>query len=238
MVEAISLDLIGRIYGAAIGNEAWETVFDRLSEFLGGRRTAFHRFRPPRRPSEAVLHPLPAPPADRSRPPLLHLPIGSVFIGGEPVPGTPGAGTGFYHEVLRPWGLLSGLYWLGFDQHRSAALLTLWRPPRGAGWSERQLSILRCLAPHLESALVIERRLAAAQRAAGALPPVPPALTRRERDCLLLVARGASNKEAARRLGLSIYTVEGHIKSVIRKLQATSRTGAVATALALGLLDD
>ncbi|MGO1073972.1 response regulator transcription factor [Inquilinus sp. CA228] len=237
MAEAIPFDLIGRIYRASIGNEAWATAFDHLSEILGGRRTTFHRFCAPRGRPETGLRLLPTPAADRSRPPPPQLPIGSVFLGGMPVPGTPGAGIGFYHEVLKPWGLLSGLYWLSFDPHRSAAALTLWRPPHGSGWSEEQLLVLRCLAPHLDCALAIERRLAAAHRAAGALPLAPPALTQRERDCLLLVARGASNKEAARRLGLSIYTVEGHIKSAIRKLQATSRTGAVATALALGLLN-
>jgi DNA-binding CsgD family transcriptional regulator len=239
LAETILADFIGQIYGAAIGNEDWEAVLGRLSEILGGRRTVFRRFHAPHRPPAAEAHPLPvrAATARRRLPP--QLPIGTVFIGGVPVPEATGAGSVFYHDVLKPRGLLTGLYRLGFDRNGSAAVLILCRPKHGQGWSKEQLSGLCYVAPHLDRALDIERRLAATdiQRAAGALPTAPGALTQRERDCLLLVARGASNKEAARRLGLSIYTVEGHVKSVIRKLQATSRTGAVATALALGLLN-
>jgi DNA-binding NarL/FixJ family response regulator len=62
---------------------------------------------------------------------------------------------------------------------------------------------------------------------AGALPP--PAdpeldqLTARERDVLRLIARGYAYKEVARRLNLSVKTVETHVSSVLRKLQLSSR---------------
>ena len=42
-------------------------------------------------------------------------------------------------------------------------------------------------------------------------------LTRRERDVLVHLLEGASNKEIAQRLGLSSRTVEGHRASMIRK---------------------
>ena len=63
---------------------------------------------------------------------------------------------------------------------------------------------------------------------AGALParPVDPELdqlTARERDVLRLIARGYAYKEVARRLNLSIKTVETHVSSVLRKLQLSSR---------------
>jgi DNA-binding NarL/FixJ family response regulator len=48
-------------------------------------------------------------------------------------------------------------------------------------------------------------------------------LTARERDVLRLIARGYAYKEVARRLNLSVKTVETHVSSVLRKLQLSSR---------------
>lgn len=45
-------------------------------------------------------------------------------------------------------------------------------------------------------------------------------LTRRERDVLMLVANGASNKEAGRRLGISPRTIEVHRARIMVKLGA------------------
>jgi DNA-binding NarL/FixJ family response regulator len=64
---------------------------------------------------------------------------------------------------------------------------------------------------------------------AAALPPgaaVDPELdqlTPREREVLRLLARGYTYKEIARRLGVSVKTVETHVSSVLRKLQLSSR---------------
>ena len=62
---------------------------------------------------------------------------------------------------------------------------------------------------------------------AGALPvPVDPELdqlTAREREVLRLIARGYAYKEVARRLSLSVKTVETHVSSVLRKLQLSNR---------------
>ena len=49
------------------------------------------------------------------------------------------------------------------------------------------------------------------------------ALTPRERDVLRLLARGYAYKEIARRLSISVKTVESHASAVLRKLQLTSR---------------
>lgn len=62
------------------------------------------------------------------------------------------------------------------------------------------------------------------------------ALTERERDVLQYVARGHSNREIAKELGLSINTVECHAKNIYRKLSVRSRSGAVYSARARGLL--
>jgi DNA-binding NarL/FixJ family response regulator len=48
-------------------------------------------------------------------------------------------------------------------------------------------------------------------------------LTARERDVLRLIARGYAYKQVARRLDISIKTVETHMGSVLRKLQLSSR---------------
>ena len=48
-------------------------------------------------------------------------------------------------------------------------------------------------------------------------------LTAREREVLRHIARGFTYKEVARRLHLSVKTVETHVSSVLRKLQLSSR---------------
>lgn len=48
-------------------------------------------------------------------------------------------------------------------------------------------------------------------------------LTPREREVLRLIARGYAYKQVARRLEISVKTVESHVSSVLRKLQLSSR---------------
>jgi DNA-binding CsgD family transcriptional regulator len=50
-------------------------------------------------------------------------------------------------------------------------------------------------------------------------------LTARERDVCVLVAGGATNREAAAALYLSPRTVEHHLRMAYRKLGVRSRTG-------------
>ena len=61
-------------------------------------------------------------------------------------------------------------------------------------------------------------------------------LSERESEVLTLVARGAANKEIARSMGLSVRTVEAHLRSIFAKLQVGSRTEAVVFAVKAGLL--
>jgi DNA-binding NarL/FixJ family response regulator len=58
---------------------------------------------------------------------------------------------------------------------------------------------------------------------AGAGDPELDQLTPREREVLRLIARGYAYKEVARRLSLSVKTIETHVSSVLRKLQLSSR---------------
>jgi DNA-binding CsgD family transcriptional regulator len=62
------------------------------------------------------------------------------------------------------------------------------------------------------------------------------ALTARELEVLALLAEGASNKQIARRLGISAHTAKYHVASLLEKLDAVSRTDAVAHAARIGVL--
>ena len=70
---------------------------------------------------------------------------------------------------------------------------------------------------------------------ADAKPGHPP-LTPREIEVLAAMADGASNKAIARRLSLSFHTVKFHVAAILAKLDADSRTEAVARAARLGLI--
>jgi DNA-binding CsgD family transcriptional regulator len=62
------------------------------------------------------------------------------------------------------------------------------------------------------------------------------ALTPRELEVLLLLAEGASNKEIARRLGITVHTAKFHVGSLLDKLDAVGRTDAVAHAARIGII--
>lgn len=62
-------------------------------------------------------------------------------------------------------------------------------------------------------------------------------LTGRERDVLAGIARGASNRAIAADLGIAENTVKNHVRGVLDKLGATSRTEAALRAVREGLVD-
>ena len=62
------------------------------------------------------------------------------------------------------------------------------------------------------------------------------ALTRREADILRHMMLGMSNKAIASKLTLAVGTVKTHVKSVLEKLDASSRTQAVSIAQRRGIL--
>lgn len=67
-------------------------------------------------------------------------------------------------------------------------------------------------------------------------PPPPEPLTPRELEVLRGLAEGLSNKELARRLGISEHTVKFHLNALMGKLGAQSRTEAVVRATRAGLI--
>lgn len=82
--------------------------------------------------------------------------------------------------------------------------------------------------------------LLARQRAAGALrsDPAIDGLSERERDVVLLLARGATNLEIGGELHIALGTVKSHIANIQRHLGARNRVEIASRAWRSGLLDD
>lgn len=74
--------------------------------------------------------------------------------------------------------------------------------------------------------------LLAGPEATGRLPTV----TKREREVLRLLAGGMRNEQVARQLSISPLTVRSHVKNAMQKLEADTRTEAVAKALRQSLI--
>ncbi len=78
--------------------------------------------------------------------------------------------------------------------------------------------------------------LAAAAKGGDVRPVyLGPQLTRRELDVLRLITRGEPNRAIAVDLGISENTVKNHVRSILDKLQARSRSEAVVIGLRQGI---
>jgi DNA-binding CsgD family transcriptional regulator len=80
------------------------------------------------------------------------------------------------------------------------------------------------------------RLLPAAALGGGELPANGRGLTRRALECLSLVARGATSRVIARKLGISERTVNAHIEQAIVRLGAKNRQEAVAMGIVEGII--
>ena len=79
--------------------------------------------------------------------------------------------------------------------------------------------------------LIVEDRHRSAANVSLLIEP----LTEREREVLRLLVEGASNREVAEYLILSVNTVKKHVYNICRKLGVQSRTQAIAKARTLDL---
>lgn len=61
-------------------------------------------------------------------------------------------------------------------------------------------------------------------------------LTSREHEVLTHIATGATDREIATRLSLSVYTVKSHVRNILEKLHAVNRRDAARLAARQGLL--
>jgi len=64
-----------------------------------------------------------------------------------------------------------------------------------------------------------------------------PALSSKEKECILWVSRGKSSWGIGIIMGISANTVNFHIKNVMRKLNTSSRTVAAIKAISLGIIE-
>ncbi len=103
---------------------------------------------------------------------------------------------------------------------------------------ERAMQGESVVAPEMTAKLVAAYRDASAPPLAPApAAPTPIAtLSPREQDILRGIARGASNKEIGRDLGIAETTVKIHVQHVLRKLDVSSRVQAAVIATEHGLL--
>jgi DNA-binding NarL/FixJ family response regulator len=67
-------------------------------------------------------------------------------------------------------------------------------------------------------------------------PARPAGLTARETEVLRLIAQGATNKDIAHALHISVKTVNAHLNSIFTKVDCSTRAAAAAFAVRHGLV--
>ncbi|MEV8517875.1 response regulator transcription factor [Dactylosporangium sp. NPDC051484] len=94
--------------------------------------------------------------------------------------------------------------------------------------------LLRAVETVMAGSVYVDAELGA--RLARSRPAASDALSPREREVLTLLASGHTNAEVARRLSISLRTVETHRANLRARLGTTSRAELVAAARRIGLL--
>ncbi len=93
------------------------------------------------------------------------------------------------------------------------------------------------ITPSLAGRVLAEfRRMSLHQAGSSIVDPEDNSLTERELEVLSLVAKGASDKEVAEKLFVSLNTVKTHIRNILSKLRVDSRKEAAKLAQSKGLL--
>jgi DNA-binding CsgD family transcriptional regulator len=111
--------------------------------------------------------------------------------------------TEFYNDFLARDGLHHGVNMFIFDGDRDLGDLRIWRARGRPDFCERDLDLLDALEPHL-------RR------------------TPREREVAALVARGCTDRDIARILGIGFGTVRTHITNAMSKNGCSNRAELAA----------
>jgi NarL family two-component system response regulator YdfI len=142
------------------------------------------------------------------------------------------------------------------ELHGPAAVVLLVAGPAGPWIAEALRSGVRAVLPRdvVASEMIAAIEAAAAGLVAlhpgdlNALLPAPPRpdrappmdlvepLTSRERGVFAMLAEGVGNRAIASKLGISEHTVKFHVASIMSKLNAASRTEAVAIGIRKGLV--
>ena len=119
-----------------------------------------------------------------------------------------------------------------------AKLLEVEQRWRGSWEAAASASYIRRLLGAFDPAFEQAARGPAAAPTHGEAQTLIEPLSGRELEVLRLIASGASNRDIARELIVSLGTVKKHLNNIFGKLDAHSRTQAVARARQLGLLPD
>lgn len=69
-------------------------------------------------------------------------------------------------------------------------------------------------------------------------PPKTGEITPAQIVVLRLLAEGGTNKSVAKELGVSDFTVDGHVKNLMRRLHAKTRTQAMYIAVRRGYVEE
>jgi DNA-binding NarL/FixJ family response regulator len=107
---------------------------------------------------------------------------------------------------------------------------------RGAAGDDLAAAIQEVLAGHRHVSSMLSPGLVGQLAAVSSPDPESDLLTYREREVLALLAGGASNREIASMLSVTIATVKSHLVHVYAKLEVRNRQEALSRAVGLGLL--
>ena len=120
----------------------------------------------------------------------------------------------FYNDFLARDGLHHGVNMFIFDGERDLGDLRIWRASGRPDFSDRDIGLLDALEPHLRRALL------RCGHCAG--------LTPREYEVAALVARGCTDRDIARILGIGFGTVRTHITKAMAKSGCANRAELAA----------
>lgn len=137
--------------------------------------------------------------------------------------------TEFFNDFLAPEGMFTGLNFHVHDGTAELGDFRIWRTRRKGQFDKQHLDMLNLL----KSALVAALRRAGSDSASKRLQPMSTthagmielgsALSQRESDVAIMIARGCQDKEIARHLCIEVTTVRTHLKHLFQKLNVPNR---------------
>ena len=137
-------------------------------------------------------------------------------------------------EMMQVRGIIARLRRGGDDAHSAHA-----REPQAAASPVSSTSSTSSLSPMPPRALRMPQRTDARHSSVAPEPLVIyERVTAREKEVLVLLAKGEPNQGIADDLTIAVATVKRHLSNLYRKLQVDNRTQAVWRAWSLGLLED